>query len=173
MKIQIKNLLCFFVVCCISTSCFLSNKNILKEGDKFCKLGISYFDALLKDVEYVLCRSANGYMFDLKNDYRIFVVTQPNSQFLYKEIFPMRDTVFYDLDLKSEYLKQRYGIEVKKVKEIIKFCTEENVIEIVMRENPLCYFFISPSYKIIYREVEPTFYYDEKICKNWYLIQTK
>jgi hypothetical protein len=157
-------------------NCSGSNKNIQKEENKICELTVSYFDVLLKDIEYVLRRSVNGYMFDLKNDYRnykIVVVEQPNNQFLYKEIFPICDTIFYDLSLKSEYFELRYGVEINRIEEIIHFCSKEVVIEISIREKEHYYFFTFPDHKILYRETEPTFDYDEKICENWYLRKKK
>jgi hypothetical protein len=109
-------------------------------------------------------------MFDLSNNYRIFVVIQPNNQFLYKEIFPVRDTIFNDIDVKNEYFSQRYSIEINKIKEIIHFCSKEKVSEIRNRENDGYYSFHTLSNEIIYKEVAPTFYFDKKICENWYSI---
>lgn len=159
----------------IFSSCSFIDKDVknMQQNDEFqaiqefCSLNVSYFDTLLKDMNYIFNRT-NGYVFDYKNGSRYrFIAMKSNAEFHYKELDPIQDSIFYNLDTKQEYFEQRYLIEIQKIKKIIIFCNKWRISEIKINKDKHYYSFYLPFGTIYYRELEPSTY-DEKMCENWY-----
>jgi hypothetical protein len=177
-----KNLkMCLINLLLILSSCSFVNKDKIdtqknkKEDEnqviqEFCSLDISHFDTLLKNMIYIFHRSG-GYVFDYKNENRYrFLIIKSNANFQYRELDPIQDSLFYDLDDKQKYFEQRYLIEIQRVKEVVIFCDKLKISEIKINKRKHNYSFYLSIGNIYYRESEPLSY-DEKICENWYFLR--
>lgn len=162
-----KIIYCFFIAS-ILNSCSQTNSKI-GTGDisEFCDLGVQYFDSLLKNMEYVLWRSANGWMFDIDGGYRIVISKNSDNKLFYKEINTNMDSSFYDINSKEKEFEDRYSVKISNIEEIIDYCERMRITEIRNRPNLNFIAFSSSSFDVRYTK-SPPLDYEEILCENWY-----
>lgn len=133
----------------------------------FCHEDTNPFFVLLKDVSDISMRQKNCIVLTSVQQNYAVILKKTKKQILIKEVFPIMDSVFYDIN--DSILKTRNYYVISKMAELLIFCIKNEVISIHCREkNRIILKWVK--YDVIFDEFEKPKGVTTEICKNWYLV---